>query len=55
MKQQLLPLKIPVTKKLSSHKKKAALKSRYQDILHSNNEDYFYTQLEELKRAINGQ
>jgi hypothetical protein len=53
MKQQNLPMLIPVTRKLTRSQKQAELEERYKEIIHQRNEDYFYTHLKELGEAIN--
>ena len=53
MKQQNLPMLIPVTKRLTRSQKQVLLEAHYKEIMHLRNEDYFYTQLKELGEIIN--
>ena len=52
MKQQNLPMLIPVTNPISKKEKLELLRQRYNEIIFQQNEDYFYTQLEELRRLL---
>ena len=54
MKQQNLPMLIPITRKLTKAEKKEKAQERYDEIMYSQNVEYWETQWKELARLLNG-
>ena len=54
MKQLNLPFLVPISRHMSKSEIKEAQLKQYSDIIHAKNEDHFYSQLENLRKAISG-
>lgn len=52
MEQLNLPFLIPIQRNLTKKQKQEYLEQRYNEIIHAQNEDHFYSQLEQLRKVI---
>ena len=54
MTEQKLPLRIPVTRKVTRAERLRYIRERYEDLIFIQNEENFYTILDNLKNKLEG-
>ena len=52
MEQLNLPFLIPISGTMTKKQEQEYYKQRYDEIMHAKNEDHFFTQLEQLRKAM---